>query len=393
MKILVLHRYFWPQPYPYASMLKDISESFNLKHDVTVLTTLSHAKNEVDLRKQWSSDTGIQLKTLKLDIEKQSGIPRKLLNSLYWGFWVMYKLITTRADIVMVATTPPVIMATIVRWASKIKGFRYIYHCQDIHPEAMQLSGNLNNKFFYNVLRSMDKKTMENAWRIITLSTDMKNTIRRRGLDTNNVEIINNFIFEEAPNTDKTTKNQSNKKTQFLFAGSLGRLQNLEMLMEALICLKDEGQEDSIEFIFMGDGSAKDNMVRIKDDNDLDNVTFLGHRSTSDAVDAMQNADFGIVSISEGICSVAYPSKTMMYLGNGLAVFALVNKNTELHNFITNNNLGYSTDANTPQDIANSIKEACELIGTADLNRSRIRKIANEHFSKEVILNKFSKLM
>ena len=371
-------------------MLKDIAEAVNNQHRVTVLTTSSSIENETVDRETWSKSNGIAYKTLKIDIEKKLSITRKLINSLIWATWTLYQLITNKPDIVIVATTPPIITAMIVRWASRLRGFRYIYHCQDIHPEAMRLNGNLRKGFLYQTLIKIDTATMKKAWKIVTLSSDMKQTIAQRGCATSNVEVINNFIFDQTQSADSTTKVGADRKITFLFAGSLGRLQNLEILMKALVILKEK---NSIKFVFMGDGVVRNNMMRIKENHNLQNVVFLGQRSTREAVTAMQKADMGIISISEGICDVAYPSKTMMYLGNGLPVFALIDENTELFNFIKNENLGYASCSRTPEEIARSIMKASELLKEDAFDRTRIKTIANEYFGKDIILKRFEKLL
>ncbi len=384
MNILVLHRYFWPQAYPYAQMLKDIVESLSSKHSVSVLTTDSGTSTEKKQRKEWSTQQGITIDALSLGSEKRANIVKKATNALYFGVWLIYKLFTSKADVVMVATTPPVIIAMIVRWVSFLKRTKYIYHCQDIHPEAMRLAGNLKEGFLYKVLLSIDKKNINSAWKVITLSNDMKETLKERGCKTSHVNIINNFIFE---NTDTiNSNNKTNDKVQFLFAGSLGRLQNLPLLMDSIKLLK---HRKDIHFTFMGDGFMYKEMSLYKEDHQLDNVELLGQRSLEEAVNAMKNADVGIVSIGNNITRVAYPSKTMMYLGNGLPVLALVDKGTELYDFINEKNIGIAMASSSDQEIANAIEGFVNSITTTPIDRQHVSDTAHQFFGKEIILNKF----
>ena len=287
----------------------------------------------------------------------------------------------------MVATTPPIVIAMLVRWASYFRKFKYIYHCQDIHPEAMHLGGNIKKGIKYRLLLNIDKKNINGAWKVITLSEDMKKTLANRGCNTSHVNIINNFIFENTgkPSTEKT----NTEKLQFLFAGSLGRLQNLEVLMKSLIHLK---HRKDVTFIFMGDGFMFNKMMKIKQDNQLDNVELLGQRSLKEAVAAMQDADIGIVSIGSNISSVAYPSKTIMYLGNGLPILALVEKNTELYTFINSNHLGKAIAPNTIEETAKFIGNFIDDLKESPINKNYVKNTAEYYFSRDTILPKFLSL-
>ncbi|MCW8933013.1 MAG: glycosyltransferase family 4 protein [Gammaproteobacteria bacterium] len=387
MRVTILHRYFWPQEYPYAQMLKDITESVNnLGYDVRIMTTTDGSANEKSLREKWQKQNNIKINVLKLGAEKGHGIFHKLLNSLYYGAWVFTSLCFRRNDIVMVATTPPIITAALVRWASYIRRFKYIYHCQDIHPEAMLLNSNIRQNLLYNILLKIDSKNINQAWKVITLSEDMKNTFKKRSCRTEHVKIINNFPFKKV---DVKLKNAADFKIRFLFAGSLGRFQNLEMLMRALIHF---GDRDDVEFVFLGEGVLRKHMERIKNKYQLVNVQILGQKSVQEAVTAMGKADFGIVSISPRICEVAYPSKAIMYIGNGLPIFALVDDGSELSRFVIENKIGFAVSPSSEQKIVDGIEKIIENHKLSPISRQYTEEIASIHFGKNTTLEKIAQV-
>ena len=385
LKVLVLHRYFWPQSYPYAQMLKDITEEISTQHSVSVLTTSTGNFEEKNLRDKWSISKNINVEAIHLGAERKASLVKKFFNAAYFGFWVFFKLLTTNTDVVMVATTPPVIMAMFVRWMSYLRGFKYIYHCQDIHPEGMFFGGSIQKGRIYNLLLSIDKANVDAAWKVITLSKDMKQTLVGRDCKTSHVKIINNFIFENFAPCSTLLDNAGDKLT-ILFAGSLGRLQNLDVLMNSLVLLR---HRKDLHFSFMGDGIMLDEMMTYKEENKLYNVSFLGQRTLKEAVAAMQVADFGIVSIGSSIAKVAYPSKTMMYLGNGLPILAIVDEGTEVFDFINKNRIGKAIAPISAQHIADGIETFIDEIKTSPINKYYVKGIAEREFGKEVILPKF----
>ncbi len=386
MRITILHRYFWPQSYPYARMLKDIAESLvNAGHDVKVMTSRQGTEQEDNQRLIWMKHNGIKMSFITLGSEKKKELIRKALNAIYFGMWVFYKLLFGRQDVVMVATTPPIVVAALVRWVGFLRGFKYVYHCQDIHPEAMLINREINENIFYRILRKIDKKNIDAAWKVITLSGDMRNTLAKRTSSVEHIHLINNYIFESAPPKDNKEIKVSDT-VKFLFAGSLGRLQNLELLFESL---EPFAKRKDVIFEFMGEGVLRSRLEAIKQRLNLDNVSFLGQKTFAEAVMAMREADAGIVSLAPGICNVAYPSKSVMYLGNGLPIFALVDEQTELAHFIEAHTLGVSVTPDSTSVVSEAIEKMIGLCKKEAISRKKVEALANEFFGKEQALKKF----
>jgi len=382
----IVHRYFWPQNYPYATMLKDIAETVGGSYQDVLVLSSQHEDQDQERRKSNFDQTQFRFDVLNMEPERHLGILGKALSMARYVFWLGLQLLSSKSDVVMVATTPPIFAAVCVRWVAKIKKFKYIYHCQDIHPEAMSVNGDIKSQWLYRLLKKLDKKNVDAAAKVIVLSEDMKRTLALRGSDVSHVEIINNFIFDysDAPSS------LDSEKVKFLFAGTMGRFQNLEMLVRSLDRVR--GRSD-VEFHFMGDGAAKSKLESLKAELSLDNVFFHDHRSVEEALDAMNSSHFGIVSLAKGVSKVAYPSKTMMYLGSGLPILALVDRDSEIFSFINENKLGLAVEPDSVESISKAIEELLSVDDSSVYSRDRVKRIANEYFSKKVILEKFSKAL
>lgn len=385
MKVLVIHRYFWPQNYPYATMLKSIVESLvSAGHHVDVLTTSDSSDAESSSREQWASQFNVNINSIALGSEKQHGLLRKVLNAFYFGTWILFRLLFWKQQVVLVATTPPVIIATLVRWASKIRGFNYVYHCQDIHPEAMSMTGTIRNRWLYLLLMKMDVQNINQAWKVITLSEDMRQTIKKRGCRIDHIELINNFIFEKL-GVESTDSEQQNK-IRFLFAGSLGRLQNLELMISSFEPFK---YRDDVEFVIMGDGVLRRQLEHMKEDKKLANVHFCGQKPLNEALAAMRSSDVGLVSLSPGIIDVAYPSKCVMYFGNGLPVLAIIDEGSDLANLIAEEDIGLAVSPHSVSEISAVIAMMIDRCQTNPISHQHVQETAYRLFGKAVILEKF----
>ena len=57
-------------------------------------------------------------------------------NSIFFAFWVIKELLRIRPDKIYVSTDPPVFVPFLIMLFCRLFGGSYVYHLQDIHPEA-----------------------------------------------------------------------------------------------------------------------------------------------------------------------------------------------------------------------------------------------------------------
>lgn len=385
MNITIIHRYFWPDNAPYAQMLLQMALALSSEEGNAVSVISSQPSHSLGGRlKAKKKETFNNVNILRVSLLPEHGrrIVLRAVNTILFAVQVFFQLLFRRTNVVMIASTPPVIMAAVVRWASKIRKFKYVYHCQDIHPEAMNSVGALNDGYLYKLLVKIDVKNVNHALRTVVLSQDMKNTLVSRGCDSSNIKIINNFIFEENGITNKGTCLDPGT-FNILFAGNLGRFQNLELIVGAAKKLVDIPE---INFIFLGDGVMKNHLQDEAGDLVDKTVHFNGKVDVGRALEYMAEADLGLVSIAKGVVNVAYPSKTMMYLSQGLPLLVLVGK-SEMADFVEVNELGVVTDTDSPEVLAELICELYEKRQELNSKKQIIKKLAINIFGAEKVLS------
>jgi glycosyltransferase involved in cell wall biosynthesis len=386
----IVHRYFWPQNYPYATMLKDIAEVFVCHvNQLNIYTSSTGEVNELQERTNWSTLNNINIHSLKLGNERQHSVIRKLMNAIYFGIWLIFRLLNDKNEIVMVGTTPPVISATIVRLLSNIKKFKVVYHCQDIHPEGLMINNAIKPGWLYKFLLHLDTNNIANAWKVVVLSEEMKKTLIERGVLGNNIHVVNNFIFHQVDRMKPIKVGEKHKKIRFVFAGTIGRFQNLELLISAIVELKNKSE---MEFIFLGEGSEKKKLESYAIEHSLKNVIFKPQVPVSEAMQLLANADIGIVSVSPSVTKVAYPSKSMMYFSAGLPVLAIVEETSDLARLLIDNNIGIAISGGQKK-IAAAIQEIANKQKANQYSVEKIKKIAEANFSKSVILKQLSEVI
>ena len=391
-RILLTHRFFYPDSPTYAYILEDMRKLFKKNgFEVDVLSSKPSYKavdkelKEKFITKQKDGSTIYRLPVFKLKNSKLE----KLLNYLWFpfaAFW--FQIFCRRYDVVTTATTPPVLYAFSAALASKIRRRKLIYHMMDIHPEVGRLSGEFKNKFVFNVLQWMDNFTCRTASRIVVLSSDMKAVLLKRDESlADKIEIINNYdvSFGEMSSDQFFADNTGKKRV--VFAGNIGRFQNLESFV---LALKEYGCPENFELVFVGEGAALAKLKGLAES--IGNcVRFIPHQSVSVARKIISEADMGIVSLQNEVIKYAYPSKTMTYLAEGTPILLCVDGDSEISSFTKSEKIGVSV---TPSDTDRIYEVFKELsTGTLEFDQEHIKKVFKNNLSKKIFDKKYKNLL
>jgi colanic acid biosynthesis glycosyl transferase WcaI len=402
MRVVLVHRYFWPDTPPYAHILRQIALRLGeAGHEVTVLTC-QPSYDRAQVRHAPARELiapGVEVRRWRVLPDRRHSVVKAINLAIFGARLMVAGRRLGQIDVVMAASTPPIAIAKVGSWLARRCGARFVYHKQDIYPEVVLASGVLRPGRLASLLRWADARTDRAADRVVVLSEDMAKTVRARGVDADRVAIINNFdpwtIVRDSDGDIPTISDHhcgagAGSTLQLVFAGHLGRFQNLESVIEAAVTLRDDAR---LRFHFFGDGPMKATLQRKIADHDLRNVMLYGHRDAEEVADFIRTrADFGIVSLVPGVIGTAYPSKTMSYLRNGCPVLALVEAESELARTIVDAGVGMQADPADVGKLAETLRQLAEHpLAYADA-RSRTSDLYRDAFSPAFQLERWLRL-
>lgn len=354
LKILAVHRYYWPDTPPYAAMLRRIVKRWvDDGHDVDVLSSQPSYKSALDNRRMPKRDRLDGSRVIRLSLPNEAGRPLiRLLNTLRLCCAIIFQaVILRRYDVIMISTAPPVLGGVAASLVARLTGARFIYHCMDLHPEIGRVSGEFRQPLIYKALSMLDAWSCRRAAPVIVLSEDMQDTLRaRKGGASWDIRVLNNFSLPsdgEDNNTELPFHFDSGRFT-LLFAGNIGRFQGLDILIKAMVQIR---VRSDIELVLMGEGTERKRLETLVERNGA-RVRFVGHHSVMVAKRAMSKASAGFVSLTPGLYKYAYPSKTATYLEQGCPVLVAVEPESRLARDIVDNGLGLAVQPNDPDSLA-----------------------------------------
>jgi glycosyltransferase involved in cell wall biosynthesis len=354
MRILVVHRYYWPDNSPCAGIMHWIAKHFASKgHEVDALSSQpSYGKgSSLERRPKIEVFDGVNVRRLSLPIEVNHPLLR-ILNAVHLGIWIFFKAYLRKYDVIIVTTVPPVLGGWFSALAAKFTSARLIYYCMDLHPEVGRVSGDFANPLLFAMLKRIDDWTCQHANPVFVHSKDMRNTLLKRPGGRNyNIQIMNNFSLslDEEVEGDLNFDIQScGNCLTMIYAGNVGRFQGLEAIVEAMTLITEHKK---IVFIIMGDGVAKEDLIS-KVESSKANVRFIDHQPVNVAKRLIKQADIGLVSLLPEMYKYAYPSKVMSYLEQGKPIIAAVESESELSMDMELQGYGFSVPIGDPSAIA-----------------------------------------
>lgn len=393
MRILVVHRFFWPDQVPCAVIMRAVaSHLVDDGHEVDVLSSQpsSPRGRSVGKRPRVEFLNGVRVFRALLPAESGRSLWR-ILNALHLGLRILLRSMLRRYDVIVVTTIPPILGGFFSALAAKITRSKLVYFCMDLHPEVGRVSGDFANPVLFAMLQRMDDWTCRQASTVLVHSVDMRDTLLSRPRAAEyTVQIMNNFALPaETSTADPIDFGFSDYRLTLIYAGNVGRFQGLETVVEAMVLL---AERKDIALVIMGDGVAKSELMT-KAQQFNANVVFLPYQTVGAAKLAIQQADIGLVTLIPNMYRYAYPSKTMAYLEQGRPMIAAVEPESELSRAMQSEGYGFSVPIGDAPAMADLLKRlADDTSWKATMNASALRAF-ERNFAPEVVLNQWSRVV
>lgn len=207
--------------------------------------------------------------------------------------------------------------------AAKLKGIKIVAMLQDVWPDnAVQSHLISEDSFVYKFFEMWQKSVYKNADKLICISDDMKDFIVSKGINEDKIEVIYNWGYSdnvvEIPwENNKFVEKYNLKKDKFyaIYAGNIGNMQNVEIVVNAAKELQDH---EDIQFLIVGEGVRREAIEKMA--QGLKNVTMLPMQPNEIATHIYSAAGVNIIPLVPGGTKTAMPSKTGVALSCGQPV-------------------------------------------------------------------------
>jgi hypothetical protein len=387
-RVLITHRYFWPEDLSlYPLMLKDIAEwHVRQGHEVTVFTASASTLTKQTQRRLWAADCGIHLQEVALPIDRgRSILPRLWAVATYARrLWRVVR--SEEANLIIAGTTPPIVPGLVTRLAKR-RDAKFLYYVQDIAPEMLAASGRWFTRSSGKLLSMLDRRTVDTADATITISEEMRSTLRQRPKATGNLHSVSNYVIDAAIGRKPPLRGE---RPRLLFAGNQGKLQNLPHFLRAVAIAI---QSEAFDVDIVGAGSEHHRLRTLASELGLSNVTFHGQVARDAAQDLIAASDVGVVAAAPGLYRVAYPSKINSYLIGGLPSLVFADSGSPIDRWLADNEFGMTACPTDTDLAAESIVRIVGEVRAGRYSADYISQRASELLSARAYFNDYQAIV
>ncbi len=327
MKFLILTQYFPPEIGGAPTRLLSIAtELKRMGHGVEVVTGLPNYPRgkffpgyERCLYRREVRE-GVTVHRVWLYPATGGGLQR-MLNYVSFTFTSLFGILRANRPDYIFVESPPIFLSLPARMAGIFWGVPFVFNVSDMWPDIIVEGGFLKEGRLVHWMRILESWSYRKAAYVNAVTEGIRQSLlSQKSVPPEKVLFLPNGAdtvrFQPRPPDEslKAKLGLEGKKI-ILWAGTIGFAHGLENVLQVAKMLEEAPE---IHFLFVGDGSAKSSLVRLREDMRLRNVTFLDPVPLEQLPPYFSIAEAGLSSlISIPLYDGARPSKFFPILASG----------------------------------------------------------------------------
>lgn len=253
---------------------------------------------------------GIEVIRVWSYITSNSGFLKRVLDYISFGVMAFFVGLFKKHDVVI--ATSPQFFTTWAAWGiSKIRRKPWIFELRDLWPESIKTVGAMKQGKVIDILEKIELGLYKDSDKVIAVTDAFKKNLISRGIDKDNIDVVTNGsnveLFTPREKDDKFLgKLELKDKFVIGYIGTHGMAHSLDFIVDSISKIND----DSIHFLFIGDGAMKKTIMDMADNLKLKNVTFLDPIKKEDVPKYLSICDVSLAPLKkEDNFKTVIPSK------------------------------------------------------------------------------------
>ncbi len=328
-------------------------------HDVEMVTTFPYyptwTKRPEDRATLYRTEriNGVRVHRCWHFVPPRVSALKRILHEASFIFTSTLKVLTLARPDVYVMVSPPLLLGSSGWLVSKLKGAPFVFHVQDMQPDAAVGLGMLRAGWFIKALYGLESFAYRSAARVSGITQGMLVKFRRKGVPEQKLIYFPNAIAlnSEAP-PSRGTFRQGHQfgPDEFLavYAGNLGVKQGLDVLIAAAQTVRDP----RIRIVICGDGAQRDLLAEQVRRLQLPNVRMLPLQAGEDYRALLADADLCFITQQSGSGNSFFPSKLLGLLAQSKPIITVADPESELAEAVEQADFGVNVQPGNPQELA-----------------------------------------
>jgi glycosyltransferase involved in cell wall biosynthesis len=318
----------------------------------------------------------------------------KAINGVLYTFRAGLHLLRARnRNNVLLVTTAPPFLPLLGYLAYLLFRIPYICILYDLYPDIAIALGVLPKRHWLARLwRNLNQKIWRNAEAIVVLSPAMKEQVLAScPLIAEKVSVIHSWSDPDWIVPIVKQENwfawKYNLVTKFtvLYSGNLGRCHDMNTILEAAKILQDE----PIQFVCIGAGAKRDNLIEQVKQLGLNNFLFLPYQDKHILPHSLTACDLSLVTVDERTENLVTPSKLYSALASERPIAAICSQDSYLRELISEADCGNAFENGDSNGLAQFIRLLSRDRQLAERMGKSGRQYLRSHFTPKIISKQY----
>jgi glycosyltransferase involved in cell wall biosynthesis len=401
MRVLIVSQYFWPENFP----INDLARGLRQKgHDITVLTGMPNypegrfypGYRAFPIRRDHHE--GIKIVRVPMVPKGNGNAIRMVL--YYWSLALSACLLVplffrNRVDLAFVYQPSPITVglpALVLKAIEKTPVWIWV---QDLWPETLAGTEMVRSSFLLKLTDRLVRFIYSKCDRVLVQSQEFVPRMVKKGVPRERIRFFPNSAPElykpAVVESDASERNLMPQGFRVLFAGNIGRAQDMPTILAAAEKLK---QEVDIHWVILGDGPKRSWVEeRIKARGLEKTVHLLGRYPEQTMPRFFSLADALLVTLKKDpVFALTIPSKVQSYLACGRPIVAALDG--EGARVIDESGGGVTVPAGDADALAEVVMKMYEMPKSELERMGRLsREYSEIHFERNTLLDKLDRWM
>jgi colanic acid biosynthesis glycosyl transferase WcaI len=336
-------------------------------HAVTMLTTFPYypqwKKRAEDSGKLWKAETinGVQVVRVWHYVPRGPNAVKRIVHEAsFLGLSFLYSVLLGKFDIAVIVS-PPLGLGLFAWLFSKIKATPFVFHVQDLQPDAALSLGMLKPSRFSQLLYKLEALAYRKAVGVSGISRGMIRAFESKKVPPKKIIFFPNGVAVPGPDyfpAEGVFRKRHQIAPEFsvaTYSGNLGAKQGLDILLDVAEKLIDQ----PVKIVICGDGALRTAMEQQVAERKLKNLLLLPLQDEIGYREMQVDTSISLITQHKGTGQFFFPSKLLSAMLFRKSVLAVADSDSELAHAVRDSECGYVVEPGHVDGVASALMKMC----------------------------------
>ena len=275
---------------------------------------------------------------------------------------------------VYVVVSPPLLLGVAAWCASVIKRSPFVFHVQDLQPDAALSLGMLQKGLFARTLYGLESFAYSRAEKVSAISSGIVEKMCTKGVDRLKIVLFPNGVRLPVvlPTRGGFRRRHCIPDNTFLavYSGNIGVKQGLDVLVDAGRILESNGngsvehtEARPIFIVIAGDGARRAVLWEAINRESLRCILLLPLLPEHEYLEMLSDADCTVIAQQRDTGEYFFPSKLLSSVAAAKPVLSVADEQSELAKAVRRNRLGVNVSPGRPELVVESLRMMASGLG------------------------------